>query len=179
MRLFKTTYWVPILLLVFTIGCAEHTVLRPNFIIDKTKVEQLINRHDTTYILFWTNWCDSSKRACNNQFIPLAKQLKQKHKHCNVILIAADAAIPEAEIIKHREHGIHSYYLHNPGNFALFNRLRIKSFLNYCFPNQPLECIDGIFYTTPVKLMVTHKELITNPTEILTAINAKSPPPLP
>lgn len=169
-------YFVAMFLILGFTNCQHYVVKRPDLIIDKTKIESLVSRYDTTYILVWTNWCETSKSACNSEFIPLATRFKKLHNNANVILIAADAEIPESEILAHRSKGINSFYLSNPGTFSWFNRLRIKSFFNYCFPNAQLTCLDGLFFSTPVKMLVTPKALITEPTQVLAEINKSLPP---
>lgn len=147
------------------IGCGANEVINPKLIIDKTKLQRLTERYDTTFVLIWTNWCDSSKKECFNKYIPLAESLNKK-PNFNVIIIAADETIPQRLIASHQASGIHSYFLSNPGGSSWFNRLRIKSFLNYCYPDQELTCASGFLFKTPIQFLVCDQKLEQDPQNI-------------
>lgn len=166
----RLKFSISIILAALLWQCSQGPALRPDLIIDKTQLQAITQRYDTTIILFWTHWDEASKKQCANQFVPLAKSIKASHYNCQVVLIAADAHVAEEDILAHRKEGIKSFFLDNPGDFAMFNRLRIKSFLSYCYPHKDLKCTSGMWFDLPLKLMVCNRKLETDSSLILAAM---------
>lgn len=159
--LFQTLIFITILLS----SCGSKLDVPSEYVLSEEALREKLGQQDTNLVLFWTDWCAASKHRIETTYKPLVEQLEKDSLDLQLILLAADENVSIEHLVELRELGLKCYYIENPGNNAIFNRMAIKSYINDAFPNNKVEKINKFQFGIPVELLITKELEIVNARE--------------
>ena len=152
-------------LTIFVSSCGSKLDMPQEYILTEEALKENLKQHDTNLVMFWTDWCGASKHRLETVYKSLVKQLESDSLNVQLILLAADQNVTVEQIIELRELGLNCYYIDRPGDNAILNRMRIKSYINNAFPDNKVEKINKFQFGIPVELLITKELEIVNALE--------------
>jgi len=128
------------------------------------QLDRIISNADTTFIVFYTDWCVGKNNIDRNYSQYLAK-IKAENKNAQIVLIASDDNITDSTLNARNQEGYIAMRI-KAGNKPLFNKTNIQNFIRAAFPKHTIEDLEHLSFSIPVELWVTKEKKILNDPDV-------------